>query len=68
MLADSNDGEREQIPEWRLKLMLLLTNIYYTGALDMLNLLMTMYLVVFDIHLRDTYFFYETPIYLALII
>ena len=62
------DGERGQIPRWRLKWMLRLTNVYYNAALDMLNLILTMYLVVFDIHMRNTYIYWKMPYIFSLVI
>ena len=68
-LMDSYGGiEEKQIPLWRLKWMLRLTNIYYNAALDMLNLFATMYLVVFDVHMRNTYIIDQTPFIISLVI
>ena len=68
-LMDSAESVGEsKIPRWRLKWMLRLTNIYYNASLDMLNLLTTMYLVVFDVHMRNTYILDETAFIISLII
>lgn len=68
-LMDSYDGiEEKQIPLWRLKWILRLTNIYYNAALDILNLFATMYLVLFDVHMRNTYIIDQTPFIISLVI
>ena len=69
LLSDSTDGlEVKQIPRWRLKWMLRLTNVYYNAALDMLNLSLTMYIVVFDIHMRNAYIYWKATYVFSLIV
>ena len=69
LLSDSIDGlEEKKIPRWRIKWMLRLTNVYYNAALDMLNLLLTMYIVVFDIHMRNTYIYWKGTYVFSLIV
>ena len=69
LLEDSMDViEEKQIPRWRLKWMLRLTNVYYNAALDMLNLSLTMYIVVFDIHMRNTYIYWKGTYVFSLIV
>ena len=68
-LMGSMDGvEEKQIPRWRLIWMLRLTNVYYNAVLDMLNLVVTMYLVIFDIHMRNTYLYWVAPFTVSIVI
>ena len=48
--------------------MLRLTNVYYNAALDMLNLSLTMYIVVFDIHMRNAYIYWKATYVFSLIV